>query len=117
MPDGLAGRQPATATGRVHAVAAVTFFLATAYVSLFRARDTVDLLPAAERPGFTRTYRLLGLLMVVIPLSVVAAHLVLADANSRMLWLVEVAGIYTFAVFWLVKSREIARIEAGVPAA
>ena len=103
----------ATPAGRIHAVAAIVFFLSVAYVSIFRSRDTLVLLPAAQRAAFAATYRLLGVLMVAIPLAVAAAHAVLADPHPRVLWLVEVAGIYTFSAFWLVKSREIALIEAG----
>lgn len=101
----------ATLAGRVHGTSAVVFFLIIAYVALFRSGDTVALLDPDARRRFTAIYRLLGGLMVVLPLGAVALHLLLHDPASRVVLAVEVSGIYVFAAFWLVKSREIARIE------
>ena len=101
----------ATRHGHIHGIAAVAFFLAIAYVSLFRANDTLILLPPTDRAVFRRLYRLLGILMIAIPLMVAAIHFVAPRPNSPMIFAIEVGGIYVFAAFWLVKSREIARIE------
>lgn len=104
----------------IHFTSAVTFFLAVAYVCLFRPGDTLPLLAdEARRRRFKRTYALLGTLMVALPLSILAVH-VLADwvgalpenaDERRFVFWIEVAGIYVFAAYWLVKSREIALIE------
>ena len=96
--------------GRLHYAAACVFFLAIAYVCLARSADTLTLLPAAEQRGFRRLYHLLGTLMIAAPVAVVVVGRIVP--NSLVLWGVEVTGIYVFATFWLVKSREIARIEA-----
>lgn len=96
--------------GRIHYGAAVVFFLAIAYVCLARSGDTLTLLPPAEQRGFRRLYRLLGTLMIAAPVAVVVVGRIVP--NSLVLWGVEVAGIDVFAAYWLVKSREIARIEA-----
>jgi hypothetical protein len=103
----------ATLGGRIHGTSAVVFFLIIAYVALFRSGDTVSLLDAAARRRFTAIYRVLGGLMVVLPLGAVALHLLLPNPDSHVVWAVEVSGIYVFAAFWLVKSREIAQIERG----
>ena len=65
-------------------------------------KDTVYLEPR-------RTYRLLGLLMVLLPLTVLGVHLLLPRREDPpFLFFVEAAGVYVFAAFWAVKSREIA---------
>ncbi|MBV8972617.1 MAG: hypothetical protein JO290_10035 [Sphingomonadaceae bacterium] len=101
----------ATLRGRIHGTSAVVFFLCIAYVAIFRARDTTVLLDDARRSTFTAIYRTLGALMVVLPLGAVALHLLLPNPQSRVILGIEVSGIYVFAAFWLVKSREIALIE------
>ncbi|WP_375401912.1 hypothetical protein [uncultured Sphingomonas sp.] len=104
---------PATLTGRLHAAAAIGFFLLIAYVCVFRSGDTLRLLrDEAQAATFRATYRLLGLLMVALPLAVWAVHaLAPARENSPVLFLVEAAGVYVFAAFWWIKSREIAALE------
>ena len=85
---------PNTAAGvvaRLHATSAVLFFLCLAYVSLFRARDTLHLLPEEGRPRYLRMYRGTGIAMVVSPLAAV----VLAfgfEKNSLTFW-VETLGV------------------------
>lgn len=101
----------ATVAGRIHNGSAVVFFLIIAYVALFRSGDTVALLDDGAQRRFTAFYRTLGGLMVVLPLGAVALHLLLPNPESRVVWAVEVSGIYVFAAFWLTKSREIALIE------
>jgi len=54
-------------------------------------------------------YRILGGLMIVLPLIVTAP----SAGRNVMLWAIEVGAITTFAAFWLTKSREIAAIERG----
>jgi len=104
-----------TPTGIAHQVAGFGFFAAIAYVALFRARDTLVLLPAEAQRRFALIYRILGGLMIVLPLIVTALHVVTAPSAGRnvMLWAIEVGAITTFAAFWLTKSREIAAIERG----
>lgn len=105
---------PPTTMAIVHQTSAVIFFLATAYVCLFRPGDTLALMKdEARRLRFKRTYALLGALMVLIPLTVVALHFlrpVTADTSPWVL-LIEVSGIYVFSAYWLMKSREIALLE------
>lgn len=104
---------PASQTGRLHAAAAIGFFLLVAYVCVFRSGDTLKLLrDEAQAAMFRATYRLLGMLMVALPLIVWTAHaLSPGREDSPVLFLVEAAGVYVFAAFWWVKSREIAAVE------
>ena len=105
-PDG-----PDTTIGLLHNIAAIAFFLLIAYVPLFRAGDTLRLLRDPVRAARLRaTYRLLGALMVALPLAVLALHR-LIDPRAPFLFFMEAAGVYVFAAFWLVKSREIAVLE------
>ncbi len=101
-----------TLRGGLHDASAIVFFLCIAYVCVRCSSDTVTLLDAARRQAFTRTYRLLGFLMIALPLGVAALRLLLGRAAPDvMVTGIEIAAIYVFAVFWLVKSREIALIE------
>ncbi|HEX8238235.1 MAG TPA: hypothetical protein VF574_00665 [Allosphingosinicella sp.] len=90
----------------IHFTSAVIFFLAVAYVCLFRPGDTLALLrdPVSKR-RFKRSYALLGTLMIAVPVSILAVHFLAdwlrliperSDENRWVFW-VEVAGIYVFA--------------------
>lgn len=98
----------------VHSVSAVLLFLAMAYVCLCQSGPTLRLMrdPARQR-RFKAIYKLLGTLMIVLPLTVVTLHYLLPSptGSSSLTFSVEVAGIYVFSAFWLVKSREIAILE------
>lgn len=98
----------------LHSASAVLLFLAMAYVCLCQSGPTLKLMADPERQRrFKRVYALLGTLMIVVPLTVVALHFLIpgpAD-TSPFVFAIEVAGIYVFAAFWLVKSREIAILE------
>ncbi len=104
---------PATLTGRLHAAAAIGFFLLVAYVCVFRSGDTLKLLRDEARAAmFRASYRLLGALMVALPLTVWAVHALSPGRDdSPVLFLVEAAGVHVFAAFWWIKSREIAAVE------
>jgi hypothetical protein len=102
-----------TATGALHYAAAIGFFLAIAYVCLFRSGDTLALMRDEGRAArFRATYRVLGWLMALLPPAVWAIHRLLPRPDEPIaLFFVEAAGVYVFAAFWTVKSREIAVLE------
>lgn len=93
-----------------HGTFAILLFLCLAFVSIFCARATLDYL-SAERPGlrkmFLRSYQLLGVLMLVSPL---AALLLTFATNHRspFIFFAEAFGVWSFAAYWWVKSREMA---------
>lgn len=99
----------------VHGTFAVLFFLAIAYVCLFRASDTLSLIRDARRARHLRTiYRTLGALMIVAP-AIAAWLAVLVPSSTQRrptLFLVEAAGVLTFAAYWLTKSFEMSATDA-----
>lgn len=103
-----------SAAGLVHNLASLIFFLAIAYVCLRRSHDTLELIgDEGRRARFGRAYRLLGALMIVAPLTATGLHLLIPKEADQAYWVlaIEVAAIWVFASFWLVKSREIKAIE------
>jgi hypothetical protein len=90
----------------LHAVVAVAFFLCMACVCLFCAADTISLLPDQKtRDRFKRQYRIIGVLLVASPLSAIAVSYVLRQFDNYKFF-VEAFGVWVFAAYWLVKSRE-----------
>ncbi|WP_088890254.1 hypothetical protein [Leptolyngbya ohadii] len=102
----------------IHGIAAILFFLAIGYVCIFRSGDTLPLLDNPDaRAFYKRWYRTIGLVMWVFPLVVaVLEFFQLRPFGTRTVFFIEVAGIWTFAAYWLLKSREIDRNKADVKA-
>lgn len=105
---------PGTATAmstsaKVHSVAATVFFVMIAYVCVFRSRDTLCLLTNDRlHHTFERIYLVFGLLMLLTPATVALLEVTSTpiDRGYKTL-IVETAGVFVFAAFWLVKSFEI----------
>lgn len=104
----------------LHGTFAALFFVAIAYVCIFRASDTLSLIrdPALAR-RYRRTYQGLGVAMILAP---VAAGVLgwLLEKGSGYRWtlfLVEAAGVWIFAGYWLVKTFEMRRTHADTLAA
>jgi hypothetical protein len=98
----------------LHGAFAGTLFVMIAYVCIFRSRDTLALLDDVKaRTAFQRVYYVLGALMIAVPLSELAIWLKVGrPEHSIIIFAIEAGGIWVFGTFWLVKSREIARIQA-----
>jgi len=103
----------------IHGTAAILFFLAIGYVCIFRSGDTLPLIEDLDtRAFYRRWYRIIGWVMWVFPLVVaVLEFFQLRPFGTRTVFFIEVAGIWTFAAYWLLKSREIGRSKADVAAA
>ena len=104
----------------VHEVAAVAFFACLAYVSVFRAADTLSLIRDTGRAQtLQRIYRGLGIVMLASPLVALAAERVLRPPGGEpsIVFYVEVFGVWAFAAYWLVKSWEIRQTSADRAAA
>ncbi len=100
----------------LHGSCAAAFFLCIAYVCIFRAGDTLSLVPDdATRRKYLDSYRALGAAMVLLP---TLAWLVsgVTHGTSGVFW-VELLGIYVFAVYWVVKSHEAAATDVDGKAA
>lgn len=108
---------PSTDRGLVstlHGTSAVLFFLCIAYVSLFRARDTIHLLPPAKQGRYAWAYFLAGLAMIASPLVAVALSFAL-DPTSRFRTLTfwaETFAVWAFAAYWIIKTREMRETKA-----
>lgn len=94
---------------QVHLTSATIFFIAIAYVCVFRARDTLCILAdQGRRKAFERIYLVMGLLMLATPATVaLIQYMSSAEGPGYKTLVVESAGVFVFAAFWLVKSYEI----------
>jgi hypothetical protein len=101
----------------IHYTAAVLLFVLLAAVLWFCADKTLVYLLAAKGDAgrFRRTYKTLALLMLACPLTgLVLAYLF--GSGSSWVFFVEAAGVWTFAAYWAVKSRELALSQVENPA-
>ena len=99
-----------------HGWFAVLLFLCIAWVCWFRASDTKELISnARDREWYERTYKLLALLMGLLP--VAAAVLAIMLFRSRVVLVVEWVAIWVFGAYWAVKSWEFHRTHADQRAA
>jgi hypothetical protein len=90
----------------VHGICAVLFFVAIAYVCIFRAGDTLPLIKNERtRKRYLRIYHYLGVGMATLPVVAWALLSTVPDYKS-VTFVVELLGIYVFATYWVVKSRE-----------
>jgi hypothetical protein len=100
----------ASASINVHSTAAVLFFLCIAYVAVFRAADTLSLIEDSNRRAmYQRWYKLLGAAMIVSPLAAVVFNdfFTPPGTSSSMVFFIEAFGVWAFAAYWIVKSREL----------
>ena len=99
---------------KLHGVSAVLFFVGIGYVSLFRSRDTLDLLPPQKKAQYERWYFWTGLALVVSPLVAVVLSYVLRPnyEDSTLTFWAESLAVWAFAAYWLVKTREMRESEA-----
>ena len=90
----------------LHGTFAVLFFFCIGYVCIWRAGDTLPLIAdEALRNRYRRTYKILGWAMGLLPLAA-WAFTSLSPLRTSAIYFIELAGIYVFAAYWVVKSRE-----------
>ncbi len=90
-----------------HGTFAILFFLCIAAVAVFAGPSTLDRIKDLKLRGFFKhAYRITGFVMVLAPGSVIAWSL-LTGTYAEHTFAIEVAGIYAFAAFWILKSWEI----------
>ncbi|MCI0564943.1 MAG: hypothetical protein MN733_41275 [Nitrososphaera sp.] len=93
--------------GTVHKICAVLFFFCLAYVSWFRASDTLELISDKTiKERYERIYKLLAIGMVILPIIAVVLTFTL-QPPAFWVFAVEFAAIWVFAFYWLVKTFEI----------
>jgi hypothetical protein len=91
----------------LHYIAAVLMFACLAVVAWRCASDTLKLLPLEHKHRETRfraAYKTIALLMLGFPLLGVVLGYVLGKSST--VFYVEALGIWTFAAYWTVKTRE-----------
>lgn len=99
----------------LHGTSAVLLFLCLFYVVWFRSADTLKLLgDDGKTAKYRKTYRLIGAAMAASP--VIAFILNWVTGASSYTFFIETAGIWAFAAFWWVKSRELKESSATVDA-
>jgi hypothetical protein len=98
---------------QVHTMFSIAFLLTIGYVCVFRSADTLPLLrPGSRANVYYYSYKLLGLCMVATPLAVYSyAHWKQRSVprDQRIVtFYVEVAAVWAFGFYWLLKTKEIA---------
>ncbi len=91
-----------------HGAAALGFFAAIGWVCIFRARDTLELIPnklVVRR--YKQFYGLIGALMIAAPVGALILSAVL-DAGRMVFW-AEAFAVWVFAAYWLTKTYELRR--------
>jgi hypothetical membrane protein len=88
-----------------HGFCAVSFFLCIAFVSAICSRDTLGLIRDPKVRGkYRKTYTGLAIAMIASPIAAYIFNFV-ASQRSPVYW-AELFGIYAFAAYWCVKTRE-----------
>ena len=99
---------PVLPSSFLHGLAALSFFAAIGWVCIFRARDTLELIPndlVVRR--YRQLYGLIGALMIAAPLTALVLSAVLDQ--GRMVFWAEAFAVWVFAAYWLTKTYELWR--------
>lgn len=89
----------------LHGFCAVSFFVCIAFVSAICSRDTLGLIRDEKvRARYRKTYSALAVLMLASPIAAYAFNF-LTSQRSPVYW-AELFGIYAFAAYWIVKTKE-----------
>lgn len=99
-----------------HGTFAICFFLCIAYVCIFCASATLSLVREDRRAHYRRFYKLVGWAMAASPLLAAVLTQFFGLHNSYVFF-VEAFGVYAFAAYWFVKTREISETNADRKAA
>lgn len=99
-----------------HRAFAICFFLCIAYVCIFCASATLSLVEQTRRAYYRRLYKFLGVAMAVSPI-VAAVLSQFLRRRSSYIFFAEACGVYAFAAYWWIKTREIRETDADRKAA
>jgi hypothetical protein len=109
-----------TIVNDAHALMGFLFFACLAYVSIFRAADTLSLIRDTRWARFLlRIYQLLGIMMLASPLAALMAERILRPpgAEPSLVFFVQAFGVWAFAAYWLLKTLELRLTSADRAAA
>jgi hypothetical membrane protein len=88
-----------------HGFCAVSFFLCIAFVSAICSRDTLVLIRDPKvREKYRKTYIGLAIAMMASPIAAYIFNF-FTSQHSSVYW-AELFGIYAFAAYWCVKTKE-----------
>ncbi|GBO53404.1 hypothetical protein APA_1311 [Pseudanabaena sp. lw0831] len=91
----------------LHGIFALLFFAAIAFVCIFQAPKTLYLInPPEKRNLYGLAYKALGFLMIGLPLLATLLLLFRSEARDHFVYFAELAGIYVFGAYWIVKTIE-----------
>ncbi len=91
----------------IHYIAAVLLFVLLAAAAWFCAGNSLEYLPPDQDAAkYRRTYKAIAMAMVGFPVLGLVVAYIFGFGSSRIFF-IEAAGIWTFGVFWAVKSREL----------
>ena len=96
-----------------HGASAIGVFVCLALVAWFTAADTLKLVDESRRQRYARRYKILAGLMVASPVIAYVISVILQRRGALVL-VAEVLGIWFFAAYWLLKSREMRETQADV---
>lgn len=101
----------------MHGIFALLFFAAIAFVCIVLAPQTLKFIK--DDPKYTNkdlmlskynwyrgAYRLLGFLMIGLPLLATLLLLFRSEARDHVIYFAELAGIWVFGIYWIVKTIE-----------
>jgi hypothetical protein len=89
----------------LHGFCAISFFLCIAFVSAICSRDTLVLIKDLKvRARYQKTYLGLSVVMIASPIAAYAFNFITSQ-HSPVYW-AELFGIYAFAAYWCVKTKE-----------
>jgi hypothetical protein len=98
-----------------HGLFAIAFFILIALVAIVDSFFGLREAQASTRLGNYRFwYAVSGVGMIALPVLAVVLHYLLGRADTRTFW-VEAAGIYAFAIYWSIKTRELRQSLAERP--
>ncbi len=99
---------------KLHVTSAILFFLCIAYVSIFRSRDTLDLLPQAKQRWYARAYFWTGVALIVSPVAAALLSLIVnpTSLSDKFIFFLEACAVWAFAAYWIIKTREMRQTNA-----
>ncbi len=91
-----------------HGISAILFFILIAYICIFRALDTLNQsqIEESRKKVYMIIYWILGVSMIALPLFS-ALWLYLVNETGSLIFWVELAGVWVFSAYWIVKTIEI----------
>jgi hypothetical protein len=96
-----------TTASYIHGTSAMLFFVAIAFVCIFTSGETLKAISVPARKDFyKKIYKFIGAGMIIFPASS-ALLLVLWEEKNNIIYFVELAAVWSFSTYWIVKTIEI----------